>query len=142
LIYQANKYVGVREKTGNNDGYEVELFLASTNLNAGYPWCAAFITYIHKQCNLDIPESPAWSPSWFPKNKLVNKYEANPGDVFGIYFSDKKRIAHVGLCEKIDDVYMITIEGNTNKAGSREGDGVYKKRRPLRTIYKVAQWYE
>jgi hypothetical protein len=47
----------------------------------------------------------------------------------------------VGLCEKLSNGVMITIEGNTNEMGSREGDGVYKKRRYLRTIYKVARWY-
>jgi len=52
----------------------------------------------------------------------------------------KKRIAHVGFIHAQEGDYYITVEGNTNQAGSREGDGVYKKRRPKRTIYKVADY--
>lgn len=64
------------------------------------------------------------------------------GDVFGIYFPDKKRIAHVGFVDSWDDKYVITVEGNTNEAGSREGDGVYRKRRLVGSIYQVARWEE
>ena len=36
--------------------------------------------------------------------------------------------------------FYITVEGNTSEAGSREGDGVYRKRRAKRTIYKASRW--
>jgi len=138
----ANDYVGVREATGNNDGEIVELFLASANAKKGDPWCAAFVTYVHSLCGYKIPNSPAWSPSWFPTSRIVKLSECESGDVFGIYYSSKKRIAHVGIIEKETGNYFLTIEGNTNEAGSREGDGVYKKRRPQKTIYKIARWKE
>lgn len=118
------------------------MFLASAGLRGQYPWCGAFVTFVHKKCGYEVPNGPAWAPSWFRNDKVINKEEAKSGDVFGIYYQSKKRIAHVGLCEKLSNGVMITIEGNTNKMGSREGDGVYKKRRYLRTIYKVARWYE
>ncbi|RXF67710.1 hypothetical protein [Arcticibacter tournemirensis] len=62
------------------------------------------------------------------------------GDVFGIYFPEKGRIAHVGFVDEWGDKYAITVEGNTNEAGSREGDGVYRKRRLISSIYKVARY--
>ena len=62
------------------------------------------------------------------------------GDVFGLYFPEKKRIAHVGFIDQWDGTWMISVEGNTNVSGSREGDGVYRKRRLVRTIYKVARY--
>jgi hypothetical protein len=34
------------------------------------------------------------------------------------------------------------VEGNTNEAGSNEGDGVYKKRRLINSIYQVANWVQ
>jgi len=58
------------------------------------------------------------------------------------YFPDKKRIAHVGFVDSWDDKYVITVEGNANEAGSREGDGVYRKRRLIGSIYQVARWEE
>ncbi len=138
----ANDYVGVREATGSNDGEIVELFLASANAKKGDPWCAAFVAHVHSLCGYKIPNSPAWSPSWFPNSNVVKFSEYEPGDVFGIYYSSKKRIAHVGIIEKETGNYFLTIEGNTNEAGSRDGDGVYKKRRPIKTIYKIARWKE
>ncbi|HQS52214.1 MAG TPA: hypothetical protein PLN99_09980, partial [Daejeonella sp.] len=62
------------------------------------------------------------------------------GDVFGIYFPEKKRIAHVGFIDSWDGTWLITVEGNTNISGNPEGDGVYRKRRPVRSIYRVARY--
>lgn len=62
------------------------------------------------------------------------------GDVFGLYFPEKARIAHVGFVDEWNDPWVITVEGNTNVLGSREGDGVYRKRRLVRSIYKVARY--
>ena len=61
-------------------------------------------------------------------------------DVFGIYFPEKKRIAHVGFVDAWDGTWLTTVEGNTNVLGSREGDGVYRKRRLVSSIYKVARY--
>lgn len=50
-------------------------------------------------------------------------------------------VAHVGFIDAWPDGdYVITVEGNTNMAGSREGDGVYRKRRPKQSIYQVSRW--
>lgn len=62
------------------------------------------------------------------------------GDVFGLYFPEKARIAHVGFIDQWDGTWLTTVEGNTNDSGSREGDGVYRKKRLVRTVYKVARY--
>lgn len=59
---------------------------------------------------------------------------------FGLYFSEKRRIAHVGFIEKWTKQTITTVEGNTNQAGSREGDGVYRKIRLTRQIYAVTRF--
>lgn len=140
--------VGVLEATGHNDGVEVAKYLNSTNLTEGYAWCAAFVNWVYGENDVAVPMTyPAWSPSWFPTDKVITGIKngrATPqkGDVFGLYFKSKKRIAHVGFIHKWppDKGYCITVEGNTNKAGSREGDGVYKKRRLKRQVHKVSNW--
>jgi hypothetical protein len=146
LIRTYRKHIGVRELTGNNDGKEVEMFLRSTGLGKGYAWCAAFVTYCHIENSLAIPKNaPAWSPSWFPKQRLIDPENSLPGDVFGIYYVNMKRIGHVGF---IDEVWknnsgnVITVEGNTNGDGSREGDGVYRKRRSKKQIKSVSRWIQ
>jgi hypothetical protein len=132
--------VGVREATGHNDGIQVEKYLASTGLNQGYAWCAAFVNWTLEQNDIEGPQKAAWSPSWFPKTRIVQKDKAQKGDVFGIYFRSKGRIAHVGFIDRYQGKTVMTVEGNTNDAGSREGDGVYRKRRLTRQIYRVADW--
>ncbi len=64
----------------------------------------------------------------------------NTGDVFGLYFPEKARIAHVGFIDQWDGTWLTTVEGNTNDSGSREGDGVYRKRRLVSSVYKVARY--
>jgi len=151
-IYTAE--VGVREQSGKNDGERVETYLAYVGLKKGNPWCAAFVCWSLGQARIRNPRS-GWSPDLFPEKKVcwqrsmslqvkpvVGGEARRPrkGDVFGIYFPDKKRIAHVGFVDSWDDKYVITVEGNTNEAGSREGDGVYRKRRLISSIYQVARW--
>jgi hypothetical protein len=146
IIEQAESQLGVREATGNNDGVMVENYLAATGLTKGYAWCAAFVVWTHQQCGVYITPS-AWSPDLFPAARTMYHFgkfriaNLQPSDVFGIYFSSKKRIAHVGLIHKWPSgAHFVTIEGNTNEAGSREGDGVYSKRRLKSQIYKVSRW--
>lgn len=141
-----SKEIGVRERTGNNDGQRVEEYLRSCNLKKGNPWCAAFVTWTFKQAKVDAIVS-AYSPSWFPNKSTIYtkgvKGNKTPqkADVFGIYFSNKGRIAHVGFIDVWEDnSYCITVEGNTNDEGSREGDGVYRKRRLKSQIYKVSRF--
>ncbi|HLS11236.1 MAG TPA: CHAP domain-containing protein [Flavobacteriaceae bacterium] len=136
--------VGVREATGNNDGLEVEVYLATTNLGPGYPWCAAFVSWVFEQEGYDQPRTP-WTPALFPSKRIVWPGKGQTpelSDVFGIYISSKKRIGHAGFVEKWGEHFVIGIEGNTNPAGSHEGDGVYRRRRRTKTIHRVADWVE
>lgn len=61
-------------------------------------------------------------------------------DIFALYFPEKKRIAHAGFIDQWDGNWLISVEGNTNASGSNEGDGVYRKRRPVKSVYKVARY--
>jgi len=121
------------------------MYLESVGRKRGDAWCAAFVHWTLEQCDQPRVKS-GWSPSWFPTSRVV--YARNrdknqmpeQGDVFGIYFQKYKRIAHVGFIDSWAPDWVITVEGNTNDAGSREGDGVYKKRRINRQIYMVSRW--
>ena len=137
--------LGVRE-TGFNKGKRVEEYLKAAKLPPGNAWCAAFPTWVFIQCNIKAVVS-GYSPNWFQSNVVYKRddninrnYSVAAGDVFGLYFESKKRIAHVGFIDKQDGNYYITVEGNTNEAGSREGDGVYRKRRHIKTIYAISRW--
>ena len=144
----ASKEVGQREVGKNNFGPGPKKYLAATNLNEGNPYCAAFAKWIYKEVGIKTPGANAWSPSWFPEDRVKykrgkrNTYKPKPGDPFGIFFQEKKRIAHLGIIELFseEDGQVNTIEANTNVGGSREGQGVYRLRRSINAIYVVANW--
>src|SRR6476620_11355955 len=131
LLAIAAQEVGVKEATGHNDGERVQRYLAAVGLKAGAPWCAAFVCWVYRQSGYAQPRT-GWSPSLF--NSRVHRTQAAPGQVFSIWFPELHRIAHVGFIAEVQDSWIISIEGNSNSNGSREGDGVYRKRRPRRLL--------
>lgn len=62
------------------------------------------------------------------------------GCVMGLYYEKLGRLGHIGIIEYEDANNYYTIEGNTNGAGSREGDGVYRKIRPKKTVAALADY--
>ena len=128
--------LGVREFR-DNDGKAVEAYLHYTKTPTGSPWCAAFVSWVFGQAGYATPRT-AWSPSLFPNDRITDL--TVPGNVFGLYFPALKRIAHAGIIERRENDWLITIEGNTNQTGSREGDGVYRKRRLVKSIKVYADW--
>lgn len=151
VVEAANGYVGVHEVGGNNRGPQVEKFLKSSGANPGDPWCAAF----NVQCYLDgWPEGKgiwprsAWSPDWsrnptwtYAKKGTTPK----PGDSWGIYFPSMRRVAHTGLIKEWGTHFVLTFEGNTNQAGTRDsffGDRVMVRKRPISSIYAVRNWVD
>ena len=156
-VYTAE--IGVREAMGKNDGPQIREYLRYVGLGEGYAWCAAFVCWSLGEAGVDNPKN-GWSPALFPAKRMVWSRQSGlstpnpqPGDVFGIYYSSLKRIAHVGFVDSWDGTWCITVEGNTgpDNAITRNGDpanpiragpaeGVYRKRRPVRTIHAVADW--
>ncbi len=137
--------IGVREATGRNDGQEVEMYLQTVGLGKGFSWCSAFVAWSLNEA--EIPHKiNAWSPTAENKNNFIfrNKKfvdEPAPGDVFTIWYNKLNRIGHTGFYhDNQNDFIIVTVEGNTNEAGSREGDGVYKKYRSLKTIHSISRW--
>jgi hypothetical protein len=150
LISTYRSQIGVTESGEcNNCGDQVAAYLRTTGFDQPVAWCAAFVSWSHKQADIETVSS-AWSPAWFPESRVIytryakSRDSPRSGDVFGIYYTSKKRIAHVGFIDQWDygGDYCITVEGNTNKAGSRDGDGVYRKRRLKRQIFKVSRWHD
>lgn len=144
LQFTYSGQVGIKEATGNNDGPEIEAYLKTTGLPKGYPWCAAFISWVFEQEGMSEPRTP-WTPSLFPESVVIwpNKEQIpQTSDVFGIYYPHLRRVAHAGFIESWGAHFTVTVEGNTNDSGSSEGDGVYRKRRRTKTIYIVADWVD
>lgn len=144
--------VGVKELTGNNDGFNVEKYQKSTNSPKNSSWCASFVKWCFLQCGKNVAIT-AWSPSAHNSKNIImmnGKFYKEPinSDVFTIYSISKKRIVHTGFYYKYyNSKVFVTVEGNTSGNGvlsgsvlDVNGNGVYKKLRSYNAIYSITRW--
>ena len=140
--------VGVTEEGGNNSGKYVESYLASVGLDAGNPWCAAFVRFRFEKAAVALgkvlpksfpdsgycPDYSAWAKNrgfYLPVSSDESRDDVQPGDLALFWFANKKRHAHIGIVTEVHPWGVWTVEGNTSDDSgvNRDGDGVYKKRR-------------
>lgn len=156
FINQSLYYLGTEEKPkGSNWGKEVEQMLKSVGVNFPAPWCAAYVGIVCRNSCISYPYSgfvPYWSRDIWKEKVVFDKAkkarsilssELRRGDIATIYFSNLRRDAHIfivlGVTEKGN---IITIEGNTNPGGSRDGYGVFVRVRELWQVSKVIRLIE
>lgn len=143
--------IGVRE-AGNNRGKRVEMYQKAASIGPGEPWCAAFVVWCLSNATASLKKAyPAgcprsgYTPDWAEWGKQHGRWiqaedaEERPdlvkrGDLILFYKPKLKRIGHIGFVGHCGPDGVWTIEGNTNEAGSREGDGVYRKLRTWEEI--------
>ena len=137
IVAIAASQLSVRELGGDNRGPEVKKYLSAVGFKEGAPWCAAFLSWVFAQARYTEPRT-AWSPALFPLARKTS--DPKPADLVGFYYASLGRIAHCGIIETKKNDWLVTIEGNTTAVGSRDGNGVHRKRRHLKTIDKFADW--
>lgn len=136
LVEAAKVCVGIREKTGNNDGPMVELIQSTIGGADHESWCMSFVqtclAYAAIKCGAKIPiaESEHCLTVWneTPVEQRV-KISPLPGAIV-IWRHGKTTNGHTGIVLGADETAMNCVEGNTNagtKDGKivREGGGVY-----------------
>lgn len=142
-VVEAVALIGTREQGGNNRGALVEAMLVDEGGKPGMPWCLAFVQHVYgrafaryqtkcilpnglhvgrfaRRCMDQIPEACSTTPT--------------PGAIALHYPSGHEAPGHCGVVEAVGTQATITVEGNTNAAGSRDsdkGDGVHRKTRAL-----------
>ena len=161
---EANK--GVRE-VGKNAGPDVEKYLHCLGMTKGSPWCAAFVSWC-VMTSRGLAKPPKWcsgsAVSLFQmsgKNAVKVtpvdadfKSKVKPGYIWSRAQDPAAAAAarkgswcqgHTGIVVAVDAVGWHTIEGNTNAAGSREGDGVYRKTHKwsdAEIVGKTVGWFD
>lgn len=138
-------FIGTTELTGKNDGPEIKRMLETCGMGEGNPWCAAYIALALTMNDLKPPSGCAWSPSYFPESKVVwRKGDSRlipKGAVFGLWFNNLNRVAHVGVVVKdTGRGWVITMEGNTNADGSRDGNMAATRMRKKSQLYVASDW--
>lgn len=151
IAYEAEKHIGLHEEGGNNKGPQLADIFAADNYDPngpkpgddGYPWCAAFICFVVKRAmeehggpfTFKRPTTPSafgyegWSLAQDDSTNTKKKPHGDiqRGDIVIFSFS------HIGIATSSVDKtgHFMTVEGNTNQAGSREGTMVARKRRHI-----------
>lgn len=150
IVEIATAEIGVEEVNGTNCGVRVNEYKSATWLPATkpWPWCAAFVCWAvreaAKKAGVGFTKTfkrPRTAGAWDMENwslaqdkstwtKKPHRGDILPGDIVVFKFS------HIGFAVSAPDQngYVITIEGNTDAAGSREGGGVFRKKRHVSRI--------
>jgi hypothetical protein len=149
-VCQAEADKKVRE-VGRNAGPDVERYQRAVGLPKGSPWCAAFVSWCY-MASKGLTKAPGWCSGsavslYQTAGRSKTAVRVTPLDAdfqskvkAGMVWSRaqdaeaataaRKGVwcqGHTGIVVKVDSLGFHTIEGNTNAAGSREGDGVYCK---------------
>lgn len=137
LVATATTQLGVKETKGNR-GPKIKEYLNIVGLGEGYAWCAGFVCWCvaktAQAANVVVKlQFSAGVLAMWNKNKELRVADPLPGDIFIMKFSNG--LGHTGIVTGVTSTEINTIEGNTNDGGSREGDGVYKRKRLRKTIH-------
>ena len=122
----------------------------------GAPWCATFVSTIGRLAlgeawpipmTSDVTKLAKWAVDrtfclgiFKPKPEIE---DVHAGDIFLVPNSDNTDWTHTGFITYADKTNssVLTIEGNTDGSGSREGNGVYERKRLIQGL-DIIKWIE
>jgi hypothetical protein len=151
VLEVARAQLGVRETKGQpNRGPQVDQYISRVGLDpskGAFSWCQSFVYWCFDEAarGLGVPNpcfrtagvlahwknsSPATHLS--AEDAFDDPSRIRPGAIFIVDHGAGK--GHTGIVTRVEGGEIRTIEGNTNERGSREGDGVYEKTRPISSI--------
>lgn len=152
IIDVARSYLDVREVGANNSGFNDETFqqrLAIVGWDYGQAWCAYFAELVWREAfsafdtiiaNQLAHIFSAGAVRTFENFRAVPDYRIIDVPIEGAvaiwrhYKQDKPTwMGHAGIVVQPNGDYFSTIEGNTNSAGGRDGQGVIARTRSLLT---------
>jgi hypothetical protein len=138
-IVEATGQLHVKE-TAHNSGPMIDAYLRAVGLPPGNPWCAAFVFWCFEEASRHLSHGqPAAVFNPLPRTGSVHTlWERAPVEwrtntpnrgAVAIHLNPDGH-GHCGLWLASSLTHAATLEGNTNEAGSREGNSVQVQRRP------------
>ena len=151
LINLAYSYLDLKEEGGDNRGQVIERMTRFCGLNPPQPWCAAAVAWWgwhalrvdSKTSRWPLPKTAScWQLGESARKAGLLREAGKAGDVFLIYYPSLNRFAHTGVLVRQEGDRWVTIEGNTNNDGSRNGWGVCERRRTFGPKDRFVRWTE
>lgn len=120
-----------QKENGPNTGPMVDKYLDSVGLLPGNSWCAAFVYWCFNESAKALemlnpcPRTAGVLKLWELAPDAAKVRHPARGAVF--VMDHGKGHGHTGIVESVNGGGLIeTIEGNTNRGGSRQGDSVWR----------------
>lgn len=131
-LEHAHAYLGVQEQGGKNRGPMIDSWIRRMKLDPadGHPWCAAFACCMVQDGGYELDAYSAGVQKLYDRNPdlRVAVKDVQPGDLVLRLVSGQ---THVAIVSDVTSApLLVTIDGNSNEAGSREGNAVVRKERP------------
>ncbi|MBC6698085.1 hypothetical protein [Hymenobacter sp. BT190] len=147
----------VRERTGRNDGPEVEAAQKAAGAKKFDPWCGCEMFVQQQSCGLPSPKWPAAARNWsqltstrtfFIRGLRGSVDSVRLGTIVTFYYANLGRVGHVGKVVGVGRPLragraprtFLVNSGNTGRGGGRDGAGVYNVNYPAYQIYGGANW--
>lgn len=147
----AEGYVGTTEKTGHNDGPEIEKIIKHGGGAKGASYCGYFIWTILDSAQVKTPKVRSGMARGYKikssidaNDVLIGKVKIPPGTLV-IFQKGETIFGHVGIVKSWGKKYGYTVEANTspNNTGSQSnGDGIWYKYRSIQPLnYFRVRWF-
>lgn len=148
VVNVGRAHTWVRETQGSNRGEAVNAILARVGLTPGQPWCAAFVAYVGwavLRTEWPLPlVGGCMSLFAAARDRGMVRTVPARGAIFLIWSDSLTRFAHTGFLTGLGDEggELPTVEGNTNDNGSRDGTGVFVRRRAFGPKDRFIHWWD
>jgi len=107
------------------------------------PWCATFMAWGGWKNDIPVDRLPrsASCDALGAAFKRMGRWSEYPAIGAIALYGTPSDLNHTGAVYAFDETWIWTVEGNTNNTGSREGDGVYLKKRARRGTNVIGYGY-
>lgn len=139
----AEGYVGTTEKTGHNDGPEIEKIIKHGGGAKGASYCAYFVKFCLDSAQAKYPirrtgmaRGYQTKTSIDANDVLIGKTTVPVGSII-VFGKGETPYGHTGFVLRWGKKYGTTIEANTsptNKGSQSNGDGIWYKRRAIEPL--------
>lgn len=145
VLLRARRELGYREGPNNDTKYGKWYGLDHR------PWCAMMVSWVFYHEGLPLPATTPmgfartlYGAQWFQRRNRWTTTPARGHIVFFDLSSNVESIDHCGIVDRVNaDGTITTIEGNTSRGGSREGEWVYVKTRKKGIVgYGIPEYSE
>lgn len=141
VLLIAKGFIGTKE-VGNNGGYWVRRFQASTKSPKGAQWCASFVNFCLDSAGVKgLPFTGSGLARHFAtRNKTIKATEVlskglelPPGTII-VWRRGTTPFGHAGIVDTWKGKSGTTVEGNTSsglRGSQHDGDGVWSRKRTI-----------